>query len=258
MSQQIVIYAAANLPQAHLLKNELQRYGIRAWVTNEVLSRGFSVECPGWATLPRVTVEEKDAIAARQIALSHDKNGAQKVECQLPDPSHFEHNPQEWPRCPECGAPRPTHCPVCKTSGTDFPETDPDFAWGFGLEEVHDEQENDDAPKEAGSSCSCSKHGGCSGAATGGAPLSEEPESTQDEGDEEDQPRPFILRCTMCDEPFSPEFTKHCVWCEHEFEDGYEVEPAQRLPIRNSSDRILLTVVVLLMIGGLVFWVLTQ
>ena len=251
MSRQIVIYAARDLQQAHLLKNELQRYGIRAMVTNEALSRGFGVECPSWGTLPRVIVDEKDAVVARQIALSHDKEGAQTIESQLPEPSHFEERPQAWPHCPECGAPRPTRCPICKTTGTDFPESDPDYAWGFGLEEV------DDGQQASSPACSCGS-GGCSGSHQGqeGAATSIPPMDETHEGspDEEDHERPFVLRCTMCDEPFSPEFPNRCNWCGAEFEDGYEVDPFHEHPLEESPVRISLAVFGLAVVGILVLW----
>ncbi|MGD9127382.1 MAG: hypothetical protein PVH19_08385 [Planctomycetia bacterium] len=253
MTRQIVIYAAADLQQAHLLKNELERHDIRAWVTNETLSRGFSVECPTWGTLPRVIVEEKDAAAARQIALAHDRDGAQQIENQLPDPAHFEHDPQVWPRCPECGAPRPTRCPICKTTGTDFPETDPDFAWGMGLEEVAHESSPEAQASCSGGSCG---PGGCSAPRPGEVPLPEEAGSPVDEGEEEDHERPFILRCNMCDEPFSPEFPNLCPWCDYEFEDGYDVDPSHHLPERDSSARIFLLLFGLLAISLLVLWFL--
>lgn len=249
MTQQIVIYAARDLQQAHMLKNELQRYGIRAWVTNETLSRGFGVECPSWGTLPRVIVEEKNAVVARQIALSHDKTGAHEVESQLPDPAHFKHDPEAWPRCPKCGAPRPTKCPICKTTGTDFPETDPEFAWGFGLEEVHD-------ATESGAGCtSCGPGGGCASPASGGD-LPDEDASPSDEGDAEDQERPFVLRCTICDEPFSPEFPNQCTWCGEEFDDGYDVDLMHELPPQDSPIRIIFTIIGLMLVGLLLIWIL--
>lgn len=262
MSQQIVIYVARDLQQAHMLKNELQRYGIKAWVTNESLVRGFGVECPSWGTLPRVIVKPKDAVAARQIALSHDKEGAQRVDCQLPDPTHFEHDPQAWPRCPRCGAPRPTRCPICKTSGTDFPESDPDFAWGFGLEEVADE------PAAAHQGCSCGTKRECSGQKN--SPLShvtdeddetspkDAPSDGEPKTDDEDHQRPFVLRCNLCDEPFLPEFPNRCNWCGENFEDGYEVDPFHDLPLQESPGRIFFTIFALMLIGVLVLWFLLR
>lgn len=266
MSRQIVIYAASNLQQAHLLKNELQRYGIRALVTNETLSRGFGVECPSWGTLPRVIVDEKDATVARQIALSHDKEGAKGIENQLPEPQHFEHAPQAWPRCPECGAPRPTVCPICKTKGTDFPESDPDYAWGFGLEEVEDSQAT------SGAGCSCGTGGGsCAKPSsddqspeasrpsvphmTGEEEVTHKESDHEDADHDEDHDRPFVLRCTMCDEPFLPEFPNRCSWCGEMFEDGYEVESIHELPTQDSPARIFFTLLGLMLIGGLVIWI---
>ncbi len=35
---------------------------------------------------------------------------------------------ESWPRCPECEAPRLTHCPICRTVGTAFAQVEPKYA----------------------------------------------------------------------------------------------------------------------------------
>ena len=76
----------------------------------------------------------------------------------------------DWPRCPDCGQPRHTSCPVCGTAGHQFDSADP--GWDFA------EAENSEA-ENAG-----------------------------------------LLLCTTCDEPFRPQYLRHCEWCGHEFGDG--------------------------------------
>ncbi len=249
MSQkQTVIYAAATVQEAYLLKDVLAEAGIVALVTNEVLEGGAGVDVIGWTTLARVVVGEDDAEAARRIALYFD--GAKD---RLPDDLTEETNLTDhiddrlidsgageggesgvtidiWPRCPECDAPRPTKCPICGTIGSDFHQADPDF---IGTPDKGE-------PAEA-ASCKCSSGGCSSGHAAGEEEPVEAGEQSPDEF-EEAEPVGLMLMCPTCDEPFAPEFPRRCAWCDHEFDDGYEVDHFHDEPPEEVGSRVLLVI----------------
>ncbi len=122
-----VVYAARTLQDAYLLRNLLAEAGIRAMVTNEFLQGGSRVDVVGWATLARVVVAEEDAPRARDIALDFDQRpAAADDEDSLDEEEPSEEESPVWPKCPQCGAPRTTRCPVCQTSGREFPAADSD------------------------------------------------------------------------------------------------------------------------------------
>lgn len=141
--------------------------------------------------------------------------------------------PPAWPRCPDCGKPRTTRCPVCGTTGVDFAEADAEYIWGMGLSE------------QPQGSCGCSTQGSCdsaacdaSGEATGGSPPNE--------GDDT-----LVLMCPTCDEPFVPTYPNRCVWCGHAFDDGYEVDVAEQ-PTEEAAGRVILLSVGLAVLLALV------
>lgn len=137
----------------------------------------------------------------------------------------------DWPRCPECGAPRLTRCPYCRTSGTSFAKADhPPSAAAFGAG-----SEVDVFHPAEGSSCSCS-HAGCGAEAHPG----EEPEDASG-----------MCVCPMCDEPFHPDYLRQCEWCGHDFGEGFVAESlaTQHEPVNVR--------VVAVMIGLVIFAVAT-
>jgi hypothetical protein len=63
----VEVYRAKDSPQAHLLRSALEDAGIRALVEGDLL-QGAVGELPvGWATAPRIMVEESDATHARAL-----------------------------------------------------------------------------------------------------------------------------------------------------------------------------------------------
>ncbi|MBN2291542.1 MAG: DUF2007 domain-containing protein [Pirellulales bacterium] len=242
-----VVYAAKNVQQAYLLKNTLEEAGIRAVVTNATLASGSGVDYVGWNTLARVAVDEPDYDIARQIALDYDRSGVEialRHEQEEPyelgdDEGHVLH---EWPRCPQCGAKRITRCPVCKTTGTDFPESDSEFIWGMGLAEVGGDEKGHGADR-----CQCGSDGSCSTQQPSARSEEESPEPPLD-----DQPERIVLMCPTCDEPFLPEFPRDCPMCDHRFDDGYEVELHDVPPEQIGSRVIALMVVLAVVLVGLV------
>ncbi|HLA86302.1 MAG TPA: DUF2007 domain-containing protein [Thermoguttaceae bacterium] len=253
--QPTVIYVAGTLEQAHLLKNRLAEQGIRADVTNETLQRGSGVDYIGWQTAPRVIVDEKDADAARRIALEYDRRGVQRVTEDnepaegSPD-DETEPVPEDWPQCPQCGAPRLTRCPICKTTGTDFPEADSQYVWGLGLGETPDGEH-----ASCGSCGSCGGHGSATEARDAENSEKEDVDSVgpsdEDVADEEDSPERLVLMCPTCSEPFLPEFSRRCAWCTHEFADG--IEPEEIIPpLMESTSRLLVAAIGLLVLTAAV------
>ena len=253
MSQkQTVIYTAATVQEAYLLKDVLAEAGIVAVVTNEVLQGGSGVDVVGWTTAARVVVDEEDAEAARRIALYFDG-----VKDELPDDlteetnlaDHADNRAGEggesgvtldaWPRCPECDAPRPTKCPICGTIGSDFTQADPDF---IGRPDKGEPTER--------TACGCASGGCSSGHAAGEEEPGEADEGSPDELDadelDEIEPVGLMLMCPTCDEPFAPEFPCRCAWCDHQFDDGYEVDEFHDEPPEEIGSRVLLVIFVLM------------
>lgn len=123
-----------------------------------------------------------------------------------------------WPRCPHCDAPRITRCPVCQTTGSDFPEADTEYVWGLGLEEM---AETDTAECESGA---C---GAASSCARQGVPEGDASEFDEEDGGERSHP---VLMCPTCDEPFLPAYPRRCAWCGYDFQEGYEVDVVDQPP----------------------------
>jgi hypothetical protein len=111
------IYAAATTAQAHLLKNVLERQGIRAFIANEALQIAEGKLPMGTPTAPRVLVAECDAEEARQIAISFDRSSRESADVDDEDATP---SGRPWPRCPSCSRPRHTSCPYCGTAGANF------------------------------------------------------------------------------------------------------------------------------------------
>jgi hypothetical protein len=125
-----VIYTAANVPQAHLLKNLLDEAGIPSSVVNDSL-QAVAGEVPfGWVTAARVLVAEERADESRRIAEEFDATlvaAARKPMSRSTDEAHEAGAGDTATRsesCPDCGRPRMAICPVCETAGHDFPAAD--------------------------------------------------------------------------------------------------------------------------------------
>ena len=250
-----VVYAAKNVQQAYLLKNTLEEAGIRAEVTNASLESGSGVDYVGWNTLARVVVDEPDYEIAREIALDYDRAGAETARqhgSEEPDAYEEDQGPvlHEWPRCPQCGAARITRCPVCKTTGSDFPEADSEFVWGMGLAEIGSVETQGERGHESGS-CQCGSQEACSTRHPAAA-------APQPEADDRDEPERIVLMCPTCDEPFMPEFPQQCAMCSHRFDDGYEVELDHEAPEQIGSRVVALLVgmaALLIALGAYFMWV---
>ena len=244
--QQAVIYTARSKQQAHLLRNLLEETGIEAVVTGDVLSDGTGVDAVGWATAARVVVAQRDAETARQMAEEFDRQvGAGEAMAAADLPPGDSGEVLEWPVCPECDARRTATCPICRTSGTDFSQADPDFVGSL-------EPDTQGTAMSCGcgsGGCSTKQHDACEvpgpGQAAGEAAAGEADAGEADAG-EVDAPKPgLVLMCSICDEPFKPEFPRRCAWCGHEFPDGYDVDIEEGPPPEDITARALVVIIAL-------------
>jgi hypothetical protein len=230
------IYAARTSQEAHLLKNLLEERGIRAVVTNDVLERGAGVDILGWPTLARVVVGEEDAPAARQIAEEFDRQMSDSRAAASAEPAEAAEPTAEddWPACPRCSARRTTMCPVCQTSGTDFPMADPEYL-------------GTPAAGEAAEAVSC----GCgSGTCGRGGAAEEAPAEPEAPLEPPEEPPSLMRMCPTCDEPFVPDYPRRCEWCGHEFPDGYDVDEHAARPGERISARAIVILVGLVLLGA--------
>jgi hypothetical protein len=114
-----VIYHAASVQQAHILKGVLEERGIPAWVVNDSIQVAGGELPLGWTAAACVVVGEDHAADARQIAEDFDRTTAHEPTGDMaaePEPAHW----QDWPTCPRCQAKRSVRCPICHSSGTEF------------------------------------------------------------------------------------------------------------------------------------------
>ena len=118
--QPTVIYSAASIQQAYLLKGLLGQQGIAAHVVNDAIQIAGGDLPLGWTAAAKVVVGDQDAPAARQLAEEFDRQTAcQPVDddvCDMATDAQWD----DWPVCPQCGERRSARCPVCHGSGRDF------------------------------------------------------------------------------------------------------------------------------------------
>jgi hypothetical protein len=103
----VEVYRARNLPEAHSIRIALEESGIRVQIEGELLQGGIGDLPPGWATAPRILVEESQIAAARKII--------EKAETQATSRSD-DGEPDEAIRCLACGklmAEGETLCRAC-------------------------------------------------------------------------------------------------------------------------------------------------
>jgi hypothetical protein len=135
-----------------------------------------------------------------------------------------------------------TVCPFCHSAGQEFPEADPEYS----VDEAPSEQPSPSS--DCGAGC-----GTCGHSSDSAEPDDDAPELVTR----------LMLTCPTCDEPFWPQYLKHCEWCGYEFPDGTEIEvrssdvgrPGE--PTDPLTPQAIATVVVLgLLAVGLLGWLL--
>ena len=204
-----VVYRARTEAIAGRLVEKLDEISIEALVTPERLG-GMEPGDAGYAVCVRV-VDQPAAEKAARLFLEDYLNGRLTDDGQAAWDKHSTESLRHWPLCPECESPRIAKCSVCGRTGVEFPPNDPDFDWGMGQEAV------DDADEEP--LCTCHSETCAHGDSENESHLDDalSCESESDDGK-------IVLRCPSCDEPFVPEFAEMCPWCDHRFEDGFELE----------------------------------
>jgi hypothetical protein len=226
----VVIYVARTVQDAYLLKNLLADEQIETVVFNNLLEGGAGVDILGWPTSARVAVAPAYAEQARQIATQFDARLAASAKSPMIEEPAAEPPPTvaDWPRCPECDAPRATRCPSCGATGTNFRPADPAAV----------DILSDNAAAEAASCVSCGPCGCTGGQAAPGSSTSETPDSQEPEAA---LPAPGLV-CNTCDEPFVPEYTRRCLSCSHEFADGIDID-AQTARLEPVNARVVIAIV---------------
>jgi hypothetical protein len=103
----VEVYRARNVAQAHLITNALREAGIEAVLENDLLQGALGDLPPGWATAPRILVEQGGVEAARALIGPYDTAPVSEPE---------EDTAGDAPRCLACGGPMPedqARCPAC-------------------------------------------------------------------------------------------------------------------------------------------------
>jgi hypothetical protein len=114
----VVVYSAANRAQAYLLMDWLREQGIDAQVVNDSLEAAGGELPLGWTSAPKLVTPDSQAAKARHLLTQYEARPAPQEEAAEPAASPSV----AWPACPRCHARRPTLCPHCGTSGSEFPQ----------------------------------------------------------------------------------------------------------------------------------------
>src|SRR5688500_8246601 len=119
--QPTVIYHAASLQQAHILKGVLEERGIAAWIVNDSIQIAGGELPLGWAAAPCVVAGAVDGAETRKIAAESDSATAHgrtpaDLTSEPPDTSW-----KAWPGCPQCQTRRQARCSICGSAATEFP-----------------------------------------------------------------------------------------------------------------------------------------
>ena len=191
----------------HLLRNILQEHDIVATVTGDTL-RGRAPLSQGHTGEIGIYVREED-VAAAHAALENSLS-VEPETTKTGGPADIGIEVVAWPQCPNCGERRLAICPICETSGTEFPIADNNFSAG---------------------------------------------EATPS----------FACVCTICDEPWSPDFPSPCEWCNYDFATQQVINEAEAEPEPLSgptdfepiaiNSRVVITVLgMCALLGALALW----
>ena len=106
------VYRARNVPEAHAIRMALEESGIRVLIEGELLQAAAGDLPLGWATAPRILVEESHLRSAREII--------EKAEVQAAAEADQEEENDEAIRCLACGAPMPIGEAKCRSCGWSY------------------------------------------------------------------------------------------------------------------------------------------
>jgi hypothetical protein len=221
----VSVYTASTPGQADIARLALEEAGIRAALTNDLLQGVHGFATVGAHALPNVLVAESDVAAAKEVlaALTPDSGFLTWNRKSMRGTAGGENAGEvraidAWPLCPRCQKPRMTVCPICSTSGNNFPRADENFDQEESVQVV--QIENADAA----------------------APLPEQR---------------LAVICTTCDEPWLARFLRRCEWCGHDFGAGLKLDrvPQVREPTEPINPRaVLLTVIMAVVLCGVFAW----
>ena len=286
---QEVIYRAATLNQANLLKNLLADEGIEARVTNAALQNAAGDLPYGGPIEPRVVVDSRNAEVARSIALEFEETIARDRAAGSPAdvPTSVAMFKSLVRILVYCVAWAILYGFVSDaTRNTDFNTPAKSLVFGLflatsaylvlrrgwtsedALEDADDFAAGDDidadyVPWPRCPSCSRPRHTACPVCQTAGSDFLPAFDPLGPGTDDEDQQHSLVI-CPTCDEPFRPVYLKRCEWCGHRFADGRDLPPAPLLtsPFAEMNGRAWIVLVgVLLTIGalvGLLGWIASQ
>ncbi len=217
-----VVYEARTMPEALRLKQRLLEAGIRAAIGNEFAEGETTSDVWGLPEPTRVAVEQADAETARRIAIEFDAEVVERVEREAARrrPSDAEEAEERDEIGSAAGGARlvpagPVEWPRCPACG---------------------------APRLT--RCPACR---ASGAELRRAELPEEAEVAT-------AAREFVI-CSECDEPFAPQYARHCHQCGHQFADGFDFPPQGEMPAERVTWRIVLAIAVLVaIIAGIVIY----
>ncbi len=119
---------AGSSVEAELLRNQLAEEGIRS---APVVATGQMDHIDGQnhaRGAVRIVVAQRHAERGRQIVEQFQSRGDLDGRLPVLSQAELEENVVlPWPTCPQCSHRRLTICPVCKTSGSDFPQADGNY-----------------------------------------------------------------------------------------------------------------------------------
>jgi hypothetical protein len=103
--QQLRLYRASSIPEAHLLCGMLEAEGIRALVKNELLA-GAIGELPMLTTLPEVWIaRESDEARARTVLADYEARASATLGPDVTCPACRADNPSNFELCWQCRKP---------------------------------------------------------------------------------------------------------------------------------------------------------
>jgi len=255
---QVAIYRAANLEQAHLLKNLLQEQGIEAQVTNAMLQQAGGDLPLGGPIEPRLVVDASDAAPARRIALEFDQvvAGRQRLGSSSTDsPPVRKFHSVFKASCYVLAWFMVFRIAARATAGTPLSEVPRIAVWTsfiactmyllwrrlrskshaaeYSAAEILEAEDAAVAPPDAWPTCpDCSRRRrtSCPVCETAGTDFARAfmPGPPEGYAAPAGASEKLLVICPLCDEPFAPEFSARCEWCGHKFADGRELPPASQ------------------------------
>jgi hypothetical protein len=108
VDEELRLYRASSVPEAHLLSGLLEAEGIQAIVKNELLA-GAIGELPMMSALPEVwLVRGKDEPRARTVLEAYRKRAGSKLGPDVVCPACGNENPSNFELCWKCRKPLPS------------------------------------------------------------------------------------------------------------------------------------------------------